>query len=152
MANTGAPQPAATIEGLNDFLRALKTVDKRFSKELRVAARQVAELVATAVIAKGRGTSRQAALSIQTVRAVNDRVPTIRYGGPTKVSTSRGKRVASGNIIFGADFGQTSGLRQFPGPVQSGRILWPTVRNMRSDIVEKYLDAVDRITREAFPD
>lgn len=154
------PRNAIYIEGLFELLRDLQKADDRFNTEMRKASMEVAKGV-TQNSRRAASTvqhNRQALESAHGLQAKSDRVPTIKLNekqafisvsrGTTRGSRGRQRRrkVTMGDVFFGAEFGGRARIttRQFPPHRgKGGYFFWPTVRRMRNEIAEEYLDAIE---------
>lgn len=160
----------AYIIGLDGLLKSLSRAPKEMNKEIRQAARQVAKPLAQdikqAAANVSPGSSRQASMAAISVQARSDRVVTIRGGGSrvlrttqtwvdntptgsgqprTRVRTRRrNKPLTASQVFFGTEFG--SKLPQFPPHAgKQGYYFWPTIRREMDTIVDKYMDALERV-------
>lgn len=134
----------ARIEGLNPLLRTFRNFDKSLSKELRVRAKAIAEPIAED--ARARARSPQERMVAPSIRAVSDRIPVIKAGGGKRLASNTPRRVRpqAGAVFFGADFGARTNPR-FPRKKDGGRLLFPAVKDNRTNIAKQYLDAVDDV-------
>lgn len=135
---------AVRIEGLKDFVRELREVDKAFPKELRLAGKDIAEGVAgktRASFAGGSGSAPKAA-------------PSVKAG-----ATQTGAYVRIGGDAYptalGNEFGSVR-YKQFPAwrgsDAGAGYHLYPTIRASGDEIEKRYMEAIDRVAAKAFPD
>lgn len=129
------------VEGLKDFQRALKDAGGDFPKELRLASKEAAKVVATG--------TRQSFLSRAGVAP--------KVAASVKVLASqRGAAVRIGGNKFpyalGSNFGSVR-FRRFPMFAGHGSdySLYKTIKAKRDEVIEVYGEAVDRIARKAFP-
>ncbi|MDM4721845.1 hypothetical protein QTQ03_20425 [Micromonospora sp. WMMA1363] len=140
---------AVRIEGLRDFVSALKAVDAQYPKAVRQANYDMAaELVARskADAASVGGVARKAARSLRAARQAN-----------ASVVTGGGARYP---YFWGAEFGARQ-YRQFKpwrgnqyggwsgGP---GYFLHPTIRSEAERLLDGYMARLDALAGEAFPD
>ena len=159
------PRNGIYIEGLFELLRDLQKADDQFNTEMRKASLEVAKGVAqnarrTASTVKH---NRQALEAAHGLVAKSDRVPTIqlrpemafRSVNRATVRGSRGRtrrrKVTMGDVFFGAEFGGQARktTKQFPPHLgKRGYFFWPTVRNMRNEIAEEYLDAIEETMKK----
>lgn len=136
-----------TIEGLRDFHRALRELDKKFPKALRDANFDLASEVVKRSKARGLtegGVARKASKSLRAARSANSSVVT--GGGPGYP------------YFFGAEFGAKQ-YRQFEtwrgnqwegwdgGP---GYFLHPVIRSDARELVAAYMKRLDALADEAF--
>lgn len=135
-------QPPGRIEvdGLRDLQRELRALDASWPKELRLANKEAAEVVADATrasFASRPGVAPKVAASVKAL--AQQRNASVRVGG---------KRWP---YAMGATFGARR-FKQFPPFKQGGYSLFPQIKSERAKVVEVYGDAVDRLVRRAFPD
>jgi hypothetical protein len=155
-----ADQGAIVIKDLFEFLREIeREFGKSINKELRKNGYAVARLLEQEVKAEaGAVYSGRRALQAKSVasglRAVNDRIPTIKLRGSepfqsrTRPNARRRKPVTKADVFFGAEFGggakkTTQQFLRHRG--RSGYFFWPTVRRMKDRIAKEYLDGIDRV-------
>lgn len=149
------------IVGLDGLLKSLNRAPAEMNKEIRVAAREIAKPLADdikkAAANVSPGSPAQASLAAISVQARSDRVVTIKGGGSrvlrrTKKVVRGGKTrtvrrsvpLVASKVFFGSEFG--SSLKQFPPHAGTeGYYFWPTIREKMPEIVEKYMDALDRV-------
>ena len=149
------------IIGLNEFLRRGAAADPMFNKEVRKASVELVGKVVVEVRAHATyaPNPRQAIQSAQGLRALSDRIPTIKlrssseFISKSRPSKKRKRPVTRGDVFFGSEFGSRR-FRQFPrrtpklGAGNQGNFFWPTVEAMAPTINREYLAALDRITRK----
>jgi hypothetical protein len=152
---------AIEVVGLQEFLRRGAAADPMFNKEVRKASidlvgKVVVEVRAHATYAPN---PRQAIQSAQGLRALSDRIPTIKlrssseFISKSRPSKKRKKPVTRGDVFFGSEFGSDR-YRQFPartpklGAGNRGNFFWPTIEAMAPTINREYLAALDRITNK----
>jgi hypothetical protein len=149
------------IIGLNEFLRRGAAADPMFNKEVRKASVELVGKVVVEVRAHATyaPNPRQAIQSAQGLRALSDRIPTIKlrssseFISKSRPSKKRKKPVTRGDVFFGSEFGSHR-FKQFPrrtpklGAGNQGNFFWPTVEAMAPTINREYLAALDRITRK----
>lgn len=144
-----------SVAGLN---RALRTLPKEATEQLRVASLDIAQDVAGE--ARGRavrvgGVARYVA---PTITGTRDRVPAVKMGANTKLpSTNRnraGSRQTVADVMWGAEYGgnrestgtpkgHTTQFNPFRGSGHgAGYFLWPAVRANSDDIQERYSQAL----------
>lgn len=142
---------AITMPGIKPLLRALSQLPKEAQGEIRTAAGRIAGREAEKIRAAAAIESSQAALVADSVRTRRDRVPVILAGGRTKVTTSDGRRIAAGDVFFGAEFGGRGRdtTRQFPAHRgREGYWFFPTLRDDEDDMMSEWLTVVDEIASE----
>jgi hypothetical protein len=156
-----ADQGAIVIKDLFEFLREIeREFGKSINKELRKNGYAVARLLEqevkaeAAVVYSGRR-ALQAKSVASGLRAVNDRIPTIKLRGSepfqsrTRPNARRRKPVTKADVFFGAEFGgrkpgkKTQQFLRHRGRL--GYFFWPTVRRMKDRIAKEYLDGIDRV-------
>lgn len=156
------PRNGVYIEGLWELLRDLEKADDRFNTEMRKASMEVAKGVTQNArrAASTVGHNRQALEAAHGLQAKSDRVPSVSLRDSMnfksvnrgKVRGSRGRmvnrKVTMGQVFYGAEFGgqRRPTTQQFPPHLgRRGYFFWPTVRNMRQQIAEEYLDTIERV-------
>lgn len=136
------------IEGLSDFVAALKRVDREYSASIRDAnyrlARKLVDLAKDRA-RRERGVARKAAKSLRASRSASSSV--VSGGGPRYP------------YFYGAEFGAKQ-YRQFQewrgnqwqgwdgGP---GYFLHPTIREHAHDLIQEYIKELDELYGRAFP-
>ena len=135
------------VEGLADLQRELRAANTKFPRELRVANKEAADIIAAGTRHAFAGLGGSAPKVVPTVKALaQQRSASVKIGGGASV----GGRVAMGN-----EFGSVR-FKQFPPWSGSGGgagyALFPTIRDRRDELVDVYAGALDRIARRAFPD
>lgn len=131
------------VEGLREFLSELRRVDAEFPKQIRQANKDVAEAVAVktrASFSSRAGVAPKVAPSVKSY--AQQRSAQIQIGG------------SRFPFAMGSEFGSVR-YRQFPAwrgsDSGAGYSLYPTIRENREEIERTYLQAVDQVTRRAFP-
>lgn len=132
------------VRGLNEFSRALKDLNGDWPKQLRQAAKDAANIVAS--------DAKRRALAVG--GAIRKAAPSIKGGG-----TQRGAYVKLGGARYpyalGGEFGSIR-YKQFKPWRGNGRdagyALYPAIRANNDEIVEQFGDALEDISRRAFPD
>ena len=148
------PDTRIQVDGLVQLQRELRALDKSWPRALRLANKSAAEVVATETrdnFASGRGSSRKV---VATVKALaQQRNASVKIGGGRSV----GGAVALGNEFGGGKYGpgnptaRGGHTTQFPPFKKSGYALYPAIASTRAEVVEVYGDALDDLTRQAFP-
>lgn len=146
------------VDGLDDLRRELRRLDDAgLSDRLKDANYRVSEIVVR------RAQARAAALGRMQQKAADTLRPA-RQAARAVVTLGR----ASVPFALGAEFGAWQGIRQ-PGrnrgrvglnqfdpwrgrSTGAGYFLWPGIRDSADDIRDAYLEELDRITSDAFPD
>lgn len=132
--------PSIEVDGLNDMLRMLRGAPPELSKNLRRESKAIAGIVADDAQSRARRESKQLAATARTIRAVSDRVPTVKAGGARRVTSSG---ASASDIYWGANFGtKANRYPQFPRREPGGRTIYPAIRAAREEIADRYLDAV----------
>lgn len=158
------PRNGVYIEGLFELLRDLEKADDRFNTEMRKASLEVAKGLAQNArrAASTVQHNRQALEASHGLQAKSDRVPTVKLNenmrfksvNRGRVRGSRGRmvnrKVTMGDVFFGAEFGGQARrtTKQFPPHRgKGGYFFWPTVRNMRQQIAEEYLNTIEEVMK-----
>ncbi len=157
-------QGGASVEGLNETLKAFRQLDKDAQKAVREETQKVANLLAREVAAASRrtGDPRDAFVG-GTVRGTKDRTPVIKVG-KAAVGQFSGRPRAS-DLMFGMEFGSSgfgTGATDLPtarggapgwrfpertsrlGRGNEGRWLYPTVRSQQSRVVDLWARAIEK--------
>ncbi len=155
MTNPPPLQVRMQLDGVNEALKAFRSLPKEASKEIRDASLKIARQLAQDVALAGRQEGAQAALLAGTVKAKYDRIPAIVVGPGAR--TSRG--TPSVVLLIGSEFGhggqggRGKGSRKFDPhgfeSRQSPRGIWifPTVRREEGSIGRAWLAAAAEIVR-----
>jgi hypothetical protein len=144
------------VEGIAEFLRAASKADENFNKEMRLAAKQVAQLVVDGakVEASTVSRNRQAEQVMKGMKARSDRIPTVAlspkegFVSVSRPNRLRKRKVTRGDVFFGAEFGGQArpSTRQFlRHRGRSGYFFWQTVRKKRDEIATEYLKAIQDV-------
>jgi hypothetical protein len=83
-------------------------MDKQANKDLRDLSKVISQDIADEFRNSARGSRwypEQASFVAQSARATRDRVPSVTVGGSKAYSTSDGRRVAAGSLLFLSEFG-----------------------------------------------
>lgn len=135
------------IKGLRDFRRELKRLGPEWPKELRQANKDAAELVAVDARRRGprgphEGGGRVVPIHLN-IRAL---------GSQTKGQVATGGARSPHGPVY--EFGGTIRRHnsQARTPVRAQPYLYPALEAKRGEVVEFYGEAIDRLTRRAFPD
>lgn len=140
------PPRVVQVDGLRELRRELKRAGERFPRELREANRDAAELVARSARRRAPRGPHEGGGRIQPV------VSSIRA-----LASQRAGQVAIGGARAPhgppLEFGGT--LRRFHSQartrVTAQPFLYPAIAAEQDEVVEFYGDAIDRLTRRAFP-
>lgn len=147
----------ANVEGLAQFSRALARIGADgLRDEVKQANFDVADKLADAAKSKAAGLSRQQRSAAESLRATRTQnYAAVRMGSarkPYALGAEFGamKRTGTGRIARG--FRPWRG-NQFSGwSGGPGYFLHPTIREKGPEFIDEYMQAVDRITQEAFPE
>lgn len=140
------------------ILRTFKVMDKMASDDLRLVAQDIANEIKDAVISRasfaqdinGKDISRQAIAVAKSITVERDRIPKIKIGG-SSVVTSSGAR--AGTLVFGVEFGSYN-KKNLParslkvGSGNSGYFIFPTLKIMQKTISDKWVAGVGKIADE----
>jgi hypothetical protein len=139
------------VDGLNDTLRALRSLPKEANSELRVEVQKLTQKHANALIgaASSHPDSRVRGVA-PTIRASKDRVPTVKIGGARRVPVSRpGQPPRAGDVVYGTEFGAEPGPNAWRFPEKSRSIwLFRTLRGRQAEVVADWNAAVDKVARK----
>lgn len=127
------------VEGLSDLQREFRTLDKAWPRELRVANKEAVEIVAEATrasFASRGGVAPKVAPSVKTL--AQQRSASVKIGG------------AKYPFAMGSNFGSLK-FKQFPPPTKPDYSLYTSIDKKRDEVVKAFGDALDRLTRRAFP-
>lgn len=130
---------ALRIEGLKEFNKALKDVDKNLPKAVRLALNEAADMVVDTAQSK---VPRRSGRARKSLKAKSTRT-LVRVGG------GGGKAVYYGWLDFGGRVGKSKSVRR---PFKKkGRYLYPSYFKHRDsgDIQRKMLDALTDVARKA---
>lgn len=154
------------------ILRAFSRMDKQAGTDLRDLSREISQDIAQEFRNAARGTRwypNQASLVAQSARATRDRVPSVTLGGSKRFTTSDGRRVAAGSILFLSEFGspeerqrerfrndaqRRSGTRGgLQGPPRSPRQgrgnrgwwLFPRLKRLQPDILRRWIAGAQKV-------
>lgn len=138
------PSERIEVIGLKEFSKELRKLEGDWPKELRKAAKSAASLVANEAQRRARTVGG----------AIGKAAPSIRPGG-----TQRGAYVKLGGdrypFALGGEFGAIR-FKQFKpwrgSGGDAGYALYPAIRAKTDEVVEEFGDALDDISRQAFPD
>lgn len=137
-----------TFRRAADLNRMLRSLSREASRGIRAESRAIAGDVAAAAESRALALGGAAKVVAPSLRAVSDRVPAVRLGGSARLR--EGERQTVGDVIWGAEFGggRRRTTRQFApwrgNGEGAGYFLFPTVRDMEDEVLERYGDAVMR--------
>jgi len=154
------------------ILRAFSKMDKQASTDLRDLSKEIAGDLVQEFRNSARGTRwypEQASFVAQSARVARDRTPSITIGGAKRYSTSDGRRVAAGSLLFLSEFGslpskqrerfrnqaqRRSGARGgLQGPPRSpaegrgnrGYWIFPRLRRLQPDILRRWIQGAQKV-------
>lgn len=133
------------IEGLNETIRALRSLEKNASLELKEKATELANKMAAKAKAAGISEGSQAALVATTVRAQKDRVPVVVAGGTKRLGSNRKPAY---KLLFGSEFGSNSYTQYKPHIGTSSYWFFKTIEDESVMIAKEWLEAADEIIRK----
>ncbi len=155
----------ATVEGLNETLKALNRLDKDAKAEARDKVQEISELMAREIRSAGNSRpDRRDQFVASTVRAKRDRLPVLNIGSASKMNVSRaGQGPRASDLVFGMEFG-SNGRRsdratrrggapgwRFPertprrGRGNEGYWIFPTARAQQRRVVTLWANALDEL-------
>jgi hypothetical protein len=130
---------AVQVRGLAEFQRELRKLD--LAKDLRLANKEAAEVVASAARARARGgVAAKTAPSVKA--AAEQRRAKVTLGG------------AAYPFAMGAEFGgqgRPTTMQFEPHRGTQGYFLYPAVRDTREQFIDTYARVLDQLMRRAFP-
>jgi len=141
------PGPAVEVEGLAQFRRDLKDIDRNLPKELGQEFRKISELIVTAASQKATLLGGVAAKAADAIKA-------------TSRSDSATVRLKASDkpYVLGAEFGgqrrpTTQQFEPWRGSDENaGYFLYPAIREREQEMLSMYAEAVGRVTALAFPE
>lgn len=160
---------------IQSILRAFSRMDKQAGTDLRDLSREISQDIADEFRNAARGSRwypEQASFVAQSARATRDRVPSVTLGGAKRYSTSDGRRVAAGSILFLSEFGSpenkqrerfrneaqrragSRGGRQGPprspreGRGNRGWWLFPRLKRLQPDILRRWIAGAQKVADE----
>jgi len=140
----GADATGISIEGLEEFQRALHVLDKDLEKELRKANREVAKFVAT----DARGAA--SALGSTAAKAAPSVKPTAGAGWAGVALGGGGYPFAAGAEFGGRRRPTTMQFQPWRGSGEgAGYFLYPTIRRDAERIEDEYGSALDDLIKRA---
>jgi hypothetical protein len=132
------------VDGLKEFVAALKEVDPAFARELSAVHREIAKTIRDESISMATGEGSTAAHV----------APSIRASG-----TQRSASITFGSddypMALGAEFGSIR-YHQFKAwrgnSADAGYFIYPTIRAHEDDIEKAVMDGFERVAAHAFPE
>lgn len=138
------------VTGLREFQKAVRKVSPDMGPALRTELKAVAQNVVVPE-AKRRGGASRGNLAGGSTRLGSRGVATIRA-----LATQKSAAVALGKSSVpytgGHEWGSAGRYRQFPPKSSEGYILFPSVKAKQPEILEAAGKAIEKVSREAFPD
>lgn len=141
---------AVRVEGLDDFRRALKALGAQWPKMLAKANHDAAELIARDAASKAGGQGGVAAKVSPSIKAT---------------TTAASASVQLGSNAYPMALGAEFGAKQYPQfkawrgnqwePDDAngvGYFLHPAIRETKTRFEDIYLEGIERLAHEAFPD
>lgn len=143
------------IKGLADFKRELRKINDQLPKELGNVNHDVAQYVKRR--AQGRASTPLEHRAAATMTAARQqRTALIRLGGARNPEALGAEFGAGRNIERHTSRGSVAGWNQFRpwrgSGLDAGYFLFPTIRDDTPQILDLYLDLIDRLAKKAFPD
>jgi septal ring factor EnvC (AmiA/AmiB activator) len=148
---------AANVEGLAQFSRALARIGADDMKqEVKQANFDIADKLADAAKTKAAGVNRQARSAAQSLRATKTQnYAAIRMGSarkPYALGAEFGtlKKTERGNYIAG--FGRWRGNQWGGWSGGPGYFLHPAIRAKAPELLDEYMNKIESLMQEAFPE
>lgn len=145
MAAKGA---SVNVTGLKELRKAVKEAGDELPKEMRQTNKNVAErIIEPAAKERGRQSRRNLAGGRAALGSVG--VASIRTLATQKSATIA---MGGGRVPWagGSEWGSGGAYRQFPPKNPEGYILYPTVKDKRDEVIEAYLEEMERFTGRIF--
>jgi hypothetical protein len=157
------------------ILRSFSRMDKQANTDLRNLSSVISQDIANEFRNSARGSRwypEQASFVAQSARATRDRVPSVTVGGSKAYSTSDGRRVAAGSLLFLSEFGSPEqaqrdrfrnsaqrrtgsrgGLQGPPRSPKEGRgnrgwWLFPRLKRLQPDILRRWINGAQKVADE----
>ena len=157
------------------ILRAFSRMDKQANTDLRDLSTVISQDIANEFRNSARGSRwypEQASFVAQSARATRDRVPSVTLGGSKAYSTSDGRRVAAGSLLFLSEFGSLPSVQRdrfrnsaqrrtgarggLQGPPRSPREgrgnrgwwLFPRLKRLQPDILRRWINGAQKVADE----
>lgn len=134
------PPGRIQVDGLRELQKELRALDKSWPKELRLANKEAAEVVARATrasFASRPGVAPKVAASVRA--AAQQRSASVKIGG------------RRWPYALGSNFGSSGRFPQFPPVKRPDYSLYASIKSERKQVVDTYDKALDRLTKRAFP-
>lgn len=152
MARVGGRQGAFRVEGLREFQRELRNVDRTLGRDLRAALKRAAEIAAADARSRARsagGVLGKAEVVASIKAQAEQRAAKISWGAAAAP-------MAAGAIMGAVQYAQFEpwvGAAWTPGVAGEGpRAINDAIASTRPRIEEAILDELDRLASRAFPD
>jgi hypothetical protein len=133
-------QTGLHVQGVNQLLRALSSIDRDLQNEVRDASQEIANNLAAS--AKNAAHTPLQVLAASGLSAKRDRVPVVRVG-----TTMLRPGTSATDIFYGAEFGggRRPTTRQFPDHKgRQGYFLYPTASAQSARNMSLWADAIDK--------
>ena len=181
MATTTSKGPVGRVtiklddRDIQAILRAFSRMDKEANKDLRDLSKVISQDIANEFRNAARGSRfypEQASFVAQSAQATRDRVPSVTVGGSKAYTTSDGRRVAAGSLLFLSEFGspqqaqrdrfrnsaqrRTGARGGLQGPPRSPREgrgnrgwwLFPRLKRLQPDILRRWINGAQKVADE----
>ena len=138
MANEGV-----RVSGLKELRSELRALEGAWPKELQKVNKAIAEKVAEGTRSAYSSMGGSAVKVPPTVKALAQQARAqVKVGGGSSVG---------GAVAMGNTWGSNR-YKQFPAPVDGGYALFPTIKAMRGEMEDLYLEMLGDLLARAFPD
>lgn len=146
------PGTGIKVVGLKEFQKELRAIDKDLPKQLRLANKEGADVVAEAAkesFASRGGVAPKVAPSIRS--AAEQRRASVKMGGK-KYPFAGGAEFGGGKYGKGNPKPPGGGYTtQFEPFRKTGYSMFPAIRDKRDEVIEVYGKALERLMSKAFP-
>jgi len=146
------PDLSIEVEGLDEFRKALKEAEGKWGPELGRAHKEVGELVVTESRSAATAQGSLRAKAAESLRAsARQTGVSVTLGGP-RAQYAVGAEFGGGSHGAGNPTSRGGYTTQF-GPFKGhdGYFVFPTIRARMSAIESKFLEVIDRVAKQAFP-
>lgn len=141
MAISGAD--TVRLTGLSELRKELKKLDGEWTSELKTANFSVAADIVVPTAKSKASSTRAGSAVVSSIRAAKAAKAAIVSLGGSRVPWAAG-----------FEFGSLK-YHQFPtwrgNGDGAGYFLWPTIREKKPEIIDRYLELLEKITSRAFP-
>jgi len=154
------------------ILRAFNKMEKQANVDLKDLSKEISEDLVGEFRNAARGTRwypRQASFVAQSAKVARDRTPSVSLGGSKAYSTSDGRRLPAGSILFLSEFGRDrarqrrtfrnraqreagvqGGLQGPPRSPREGRgnrgwWLFPRLKRLQPDILRRWIEGAQKV-------